>query len=155
MESNSQPSPAAQQLRDVERHRLQVHTSATTPAWAWPTFGVLVGLFLSSYEIQGDWPRIVFPMLYALSTGVWVGLVAKRTGVQPRLRGMPRPLLHELYRCWLVGAVAAAALVAVGLNLSFLLAGVLGGVLTAVGGTRYDHRYRRLARQLSDTAPTS
>ncbi len=63
-------------------------------------------------------------MLYALSTGVWVGLVAKRTGVQPR-RGMSRPLLHELYRCWLVGAVAAAALVAVGLNLSFLLAGVL------------------------------
>jgi hypothetical protein len=132
-----------------------VYTSATNPAWAWPTFGVLVCLFLSSYEIREAWSGIVFPMLYALATGVWAGLVAKRTGVQPRLRGMPRRLQHEIYRCWLVGAMVAAALVVVGLNLSFLLAGVLGGVLTAVGGTRYERRCRRLAGQLSGTTSTS
>jgi len=155
MESNSQPSPAAQQLRDVERHRLQVYASGTTPTWAWPTFGVLLFVLLSSYEIPGTWARIVFPMLYALSVGVWVGLVAKHAGVQPRLRGMPRGLQREIYAFWVVGAVAAALLVALGLTVSFVLAGVLGGLLIAVGGSWYDRRYRRLASRLALAASPS
>jgi len=155
MESQPSSSTAAQQLQDAERHRLQVYASATTPAWAWPSFGVLVFMYFSSFEISITWARIVASVAYAVLTGVWVGMVARCSGVQPRLRGMPRPLQHQVYLCWLVGAVGAGVLVTIGVNTSYVLAGILAGILTAVGGTFYDRRYRRVAAQLSGAAPAS
>jgi len=155
MESQPSSSTAARQLQDAKRHRLQVYASATTPPWAWPAFGVLVGLFFSSFELHSTWASIVATLAYAVLTGIWVGLVASRGGVQPRLRGMPRRLQRQIYLCWLVGAIGAAVLVMIGLSISYVVAGILGGILTVVGGTLYDRRYRMLAAQLSDAASTS
>lgn len=154
METKDRTS-ASEQLRQIERHKVQVYASANKPAWAWPSFGVLVFLFFCSYEIRATWARIVFPLLYALSAGVWAGLVARFAGVQPRLRGMPPPLRRQIYLFWLLGAIAAALLVALGLTVSFLVAGVLGGVLTVAGGIWSDRRYRRVAAAISSPAAAS
>lgn len=143
MESN-----AIREVDDVQRHRLEVYRSQVTPAWAWPAVGAAVFLFLASYELDLLWVRAVVPAAYCIFVGVWVGMVRARSGVQPRLRGMPRPLLGELVRFWVAGALLAGAAVALGLAVSFLLAGAVAGLVTAVGGQHFDRRYRRRANAL-------
>jgi hypothetical protein len=125
---------------EVRRHRLEVYRSQISPAWAWPAFGIAVFLFLSSYELRATWVHIAVPMAYALFVGIWIGMINARSGVQPRLRGMPKPLFGEVVRFWVAGALMIGAAVAVGLVVSFLLAGALAGVGTVAGGRYYDRR---------------
>jgi len=136
---------AAQQLGELERHRLQVYTAQVLPGWAWPALAVAVGLFFAAYAIPGIWPKIAGAAVYCLAVGVWCGVVTRRSGVQPRLRGMPTPLTGLLWRFWVGGAIGV---VVVGLTVSFLLAGALAATVTYVGGTTYERQYWRRAAEL-------
>jgi len=135
-------------LEQVERQRLDVYCAQVTPVWAWPTFGVAVMVFLASFESHRVWVPAVAAVGYATFVGAWVAAVNKRSGVQPRLRGMPKPLFGELVRFWVGGAVVALAVVALGVAVSFLLAGAVAGAITIVGGRLFDRRYRRRADAL-------
>lgn len=141
-------SDAARQLEEVQRQRLEVYCSQSTPGWAWPVFGVGVFLFLSSYELRSAWVTMGAVVVWGVFVGLWLGMLQKRSGVQPRLRGMPRPLFRELVRFWLAGAAVTGVVVALGFAVSFVLAGVLAGVVTTVGGRYFDQRYRRRAEIL-------
>lgn len=62
---------------------------------------------------------------------------------------MPRPLFGEVVRAWVAGMFLIGATIALGLLVSFVLAGALAGIVTAVGGRRYDRRFRARADGLS------
>lgn len=142
------------ELDELERQRLEVYRAQATPGWAWPSFGLVVLVFLSSFELRRAWVAAVASLGYACFVGFWAGAIAKRSGVQPRLRGMPKPLFGELVRFWVAGALVAAAVVALGLAVSFLAAGVVAGVVTIIGGRHFDRRYRRRADALlASSAP--
>ncbi len=113
-----------------------------------------VFVYVSSYQLRRTWLAVVAPLVYAVFVGVWVGAVNKSSGVQPRPRGMPKPLLGELVRFWVAGAILAASVVAVGLATSFVLAGALAAVAILVGGRHFDRRYRRRADALLPPSPT-
>lgn len=136
------------QLEEMECRRLEVYAAPSTPAWGWPTLGVAVGLFLASFQFHSVVVHIAGAVAYALFIGIWVGTLARRSGVQPRLRGMPKPLRKELWRFWVAGAILAGVAVAIGLAGSFVLAGVVAGLVTAVGGRTYDRTFRRQAASL-------
>jgi hypothetical protein len=143
-------------IREVEaihRHRLDVYRSRITPGWAWPAFAIAVFLFVSSYELEAGWVHIVAPTAYAACCGVWVGIIRVHSGVQPRLRGMPKPLFGEVVRAWVGGLLMMGAAVAVGMLVSWVLAGVLAGAATLAGGREYDRRYRRRADALAGDGP--
>ncbi len=140
---------ATRLVDDVQRHQLAVYRSQVTPGWAWPAFGVAVFLFVSSYQLQDAWVHIAAVIAYAIFVGIWVGLIRTRSGVQPRLRGMPRPLFGEVVRAWVAGLVLMGAAVAIGLVVSFVLGGALAGIVTTAGGRYYDRRYRRRADALA------
>ncbi len=145
---------ATRQVDDVQRHRLEVYRSQVTPVWAWPVFGVAIFVFVSSYQLSETWVHVSAAMAYAIFVGIWVGLIRKRSGVQPRLRGMPRPLFDEVVRAWVAGLVLIGGAVAIGLVVSFVLAGALAGIVTAAGGRYYDRRYRRRADALAAGSST-
>lgn len=135
------------QLRDLERQRLAVYAAASAPRWAWPTFGLATGLYLASFSLHSHALSAVAVVLWAAFIGVWVSVASRRSGVQPRWRGMPQPLRRELWRFWAGGALVACVGAAVGLAWSFVAGGVVAGVGTAVGGQAYERRYgRALAR---------
>jgi len=136
------------QVEELQRQRVEVYRSQATPAWAWPTFAVAVFLFMSSFELRTTWVAFVAPAVYAIFVGIWVGMITKRSGVQPRLRGMPRPLFAELVRFWVGGAVVAGVAVVLGVTVSFVLAGAVLALATVVGGSYYERRYRRQADAL-------
>ena len=148
-------SDVTREMEEVQRQRLAVYCSqGSTPPWAWPVFGLAVFLFLSSFELRSTWLSIVAILAYTIFVGIWAGMVTKRTGVQPRLRGMPRPLFSELVRFWVAGALVAGAMVALGLAVSYLLGGAVAGLVTVVGGRHFERRYHRKARALESGGPT-
>jgi len=145
---------ASRQLDDVLRYRLEVSRSQATPAWAWPAFGVGIFVLVSSYEVQETWVSTGVALACAMFFGVWFGLICKRSGVQPRLRGMPRPLFGEMVRAWVVWLLLMGATVALGLVVSFVLAGALAGIVAAAGGRYYEGRTRRRAGALAAALPS-
>ena len=108
----------------------------------------------SSYEVQETWVRAAVALACAMFFGAWFGLIYKRSGVQPRLRGMPRPLFGEMVRAWVAWLLLIGAAVALGLVVSFVLAGALAGVVVAVGGRHYERRTRRRADALAAALPS-
>jgi LytS/YehU family sensor histidine kinase len=145
---------ASRQLDDVQRYRLEVYRSQAMPVWAWPAFGVGVFVFVSSYELQESWVGTVVALACTLFFGLWVGLLIQRSGVQPRLRGMPGPLFGEVLRGWVTGLLLMGAAFALGFVVSFVLAGALTGIVMAVSGRRYERRARRRADALVAALPT-
>ncbi|CAA9276485.1 MAG: hypothetical protein AVDCRST_MAG76-3711 [uncultured Acidimicrobiales bacterium] len=142
-------SDANRQVEELQRQRLAVYCSqAGTPAWAWPAFGLGVFLFISSYELRSTWVSVIATLAYSIFVGVWARMVITRTGVQPRLRGMPKPLLVEMVRFWIAGALVAGAVVALGFAVSFVLGGAVAALVTILGGRHFDRRYRRRSREL-------
>lgn len=145
---------ASRQLDAVRRYWLEVYRSQATPVWAWPAFGVGIFVLVSSYEAQETWVSTGVALACAMFFGVWFGLICKRSGVQPRLRGMPRPLFGEVMRAWVVWLLLMGATVALGLVVSFVLAGALAGIVAAVGGRYYERRTRRRADALAAALPS-
>ena len=144
---------AIREVEEIERRRLDVYRSQVTPGWAWPSFAIAVFLFVSSYELEPRWVHIAAPTAYAAFCGFWIGIIRVHSGVQPRLRGMPKPLFGEVVRAWVGGALLMGAAVAIGMLASWVLAGALAGVATFVGGRAYDRRYRRRADALAQGGP--
>ena len=95
------------------------------------------------------WVSIAVPVAYALFMGVWSGLIVRHTGVQARLRGTPKPLLAEMVRAWVGGALIIGGAVALGLLVSFVLGGALAAVAIVAGGRIYERRYARRAEALA------
>jgi DNA-binding transcriptional LysR family regulator len=147
MESDSPPT-AADLLRDVERRRLAVYATSSAPRWAWPAFGAGTGLYLASFALDSAIVTMVAAALWVAFVAGWVSVVYRRSGVQPRLRGMPPPLRRELWQFWAGGAVVAVASVWVGVAWSFVASGVLTGVAAALGGQAYERRYERAVARL-------
>jgi hypothetical protein len=144
---------ASRRLNDVQRYQLEVYRSQATPAWAWAAFGVGIFVFVSSYELQETWVSIAVPLACTVFFGGFVGLIWTRSGVQPRLRGMPRPLLGEVVRGSLAGVLVIGAAFALGLAVSFVLAGALAGIVMAASGRYYERRARRRADALAAALP--
>jgi len=140
------------EIEDVRRQQLAVYRSPPLAPWAWPVLGVAVFLYLSSFELHSAWVAIAAPLVYALFVGMWAGLIVRRSGVQPRMRGMPKPLLREMWRFWIGCALVMGAAIAVGFAVSFVLAGALAGVATVAGGRHYERRYARRAEDLAAAA---
>jgi len=140
---------ASRDIAAVRRHQLAAHRPAPLPGWAWPSLGIAVFLFLSSYELREAWVSIAVPLAYALFMGVWSGLIVRHTGVQARLRGTPKPLLAEMVRAWVGGALIIGGAVVLGLLVSFVLAGALAGAAIVAGGRVYERRYARRADALA------
>lgn len=136
-------SDPLQEVQELERRRLDVYRSQTPPRWAWPSLGVAVFAFLASYELRIGWVSAAAALGWPLFVGVWLWMINRRSGVQPRLRGMPKPLFGELVRFWVCGAAVAGVAVALGLTVSFVLAGAVAGAFTVVGGKYFDRRYRQ------------
>lgn len=151
MESNA----IRRDIDDVRRHRLGVYRSQVTPAWAWPLLGTVVFLFFSSYALDATWVKLAAPLAYVGFVGIWVGMITRRSGVRPRVGSMPKALLGELVGFWVAGALFAGAVVALGLTVSWLLAGAVAGVGTAVGGRHSDRRYRNRADTLAGSDPAA
>lgn len=147
MESDS-PATAADQLRHVEGHRIAVYAASSAPRWAWPTFGVATGLYLSSFALRSAVVRIVAVVLWGVFIGGWVSLVYRRSGVQPRVRGMPQPLRRELWRFWAGSAAIVVVTLSVGVAWSFVAGGVFAGVTAALGGQAYERRYAQAVARL-------
>jgi hypothetical protein len=139
---------AIRDVREIERQQLEVYRSHPMPAWAWPALGFAVFLFLSSYELSAAWVAVAAPMAYALFVGAWAGTIARQTGVQARLRGTPKPLLREMILFMVGVAALIGASVALGLLVSFVLAGVFAAVGVVLGGRAYERRYREQAETL-------
>ena len=87
-------------------------------------------------------------LAWSVFIGGWVRIIQDRSGVRPRLQGMPKPLLRELVQFWAVGAAVAGAVVALGLAVSFVVAGTLAAVIAVAGGRYGDRRYQRRAEAL-------
>ncbi len=149
MESNA----VRRDIDDAHRHRLGVYRSQVTPAWAWPLLGAAVFLFFSSYALEATWVTFAAPLAYVSFVGIWVGVITRRSGVQPRLGGMPKSLLGELVRFWVAGVVLAGAAVGLGLTVSWLLAGAVAAFGTVLGGRHFDRRYRNRVDALSGSEP--
>jgi len=128
---------ATQEVHEIERRQLEVHRAPPMPAWAWPALGLAVFLFLSSYALRATWVSIAAPTAYALFTGV-----------QARLRGTPKPLLREIILFVAGVSVLIGAAVALGLLVSFVLAGALAAIGVVFGGRAYEQRYRKQAETL-------
>jgi hypothetical protein len=144
---------AMREVEAIRRNRLDVYRSRVTPGWAWPSFAVAVFLFVSSYELEPRWVHIVAPTAYAAFCGVWLGIIRVHSGVRPRLRGMPKTLFGEVVRAWVGGALLVGAAAAIGMLVSWVLAGLLAAVATFLGGREYDRRYRRRADALAGDVP--
>jgi len=140
---------AIDEIEAVRRHQLDVHRSAPLPAWAWPSFGIGVFVFLSSYALGEAWISIAAPIAYSLFVGVWAGSIVRHTGVQGRLRGTPRPLQAEIVRAWAGCALIIGGAVALGLLVSWVLAGALAGIAVVAGGRVYERRYADRADALA------
>ena len=140
---------AVQEIAAVRRHQLDAHRVPPLPGWAWPSFGLAVFLFVASYEVREAWVSIAVPLAYALFCGLWVGAIAKHSGVQARLRGTPKPLFAEIVRAWVGCALIIGGAIAFGLLVSFVLAGALAGIAVIAGGKVYEGRYRRRADALA------
>jgi hypothetical protein len=140
---------AVREIEAVRQHQLAVHRATPLPAWAWPSFGIGVFLFLSSYALGESWIAIGAPIAYSLFVGVWAGLIVRHTGVQGRLRGTPKPLQAEMARAWVGCALIIGGAVALGLLVSWVLAGALAGIAVLVGGRLYERRYSDRADALA------
>jgi hypothetical protein len=140
---------AAREIEAVRQHQLAVHRATPMPAWAWPSFGIGVFLFLSSYALGASWVSIGAPVAYSLFVGVWAGLIVRHTGVQGRLRSTPRPLRAEIVRAWIGCGLIIGGAVAVGLLVSWVLAGALAGLAVVAGGRVYERRYADRADALA------
>ena len=142
-------SDVSREVEEVHRQRLAVYCSqGRPPAWAWPAFGLAVFLFISSFELRVTWVSVAATLAYSVFVGVWARMVIDRTGVQPRLRGMPKPLFGELVRFWAAGALVAGVVAALGAAVSFVLGGALAALVTVAGGRYFDRRYRLRAEAL-------
>jgi hypothetical protein len=139
---------ALRQIEELQRQRLEVYRSQVTPAWAWPSIAIAVFLFLSSYELDATWVHIAAPAAWSVFVGIWVSMITSCSGAQPRLRGMPKPLVLEVVRFCVAGLVIVGAAVVLGALVSYVLTGAVVAVATVVGGRSYDRRYRRRADAL-------
>jgi hypothetical protein len=139
---------AMQDVHEIERQQLEVYRSRPMPAWSWPALAFAVFVFLSSYELRPAWVAIAAPTAYSVFVGACAGTIVRQTGVQVRLRGTPKPLLRVMIVFMAGVAALIGAAVALGLLVSFVLAGVLAAVAVVLGGRSYERRYRERAETL-------
>src|SRR4051794_22898111 len=81
---------------DLERARLLPYVdpaAMATPWWAWPVVGIGMGVLIALNDVGGA-VQGVLSLVCAVVMGLAARAIVNHRGVQPRLRGMPGPLLR-------------------------------------------------------------
>jgi len=114
----------------------------------WPGIGVLAALFFSAFHFDSvalKGAAIVFYVCCVLCAVAWQ---AKKAGVQPSFRAMPRALRRNMYGFWAAITAAIGLVVSVALAANFLVGGLLAGVSITAAGVIYHLRFRSIVQRL-------
>ncbi len=142
MENRTQVEAAAELAELKSLEMVGFVEAAKDPLWVWPVIGLLVGVFLASFELESPVVSIVATIGYVLGIAILIGTVVRRRRVQPRLTNMPASL-NRLFLFYALGAgIVSAIVLGLGFGVSFILAGIVAFPLVAIGGIFFHVRWR-------------
>lgn len=142
---------------ELERDRLLTYidwAEVRAPGWYWPAYGAAIAIWLSGYDFGMLWGTAGALLLITVAA-VGIRVMATRGQVSmPRFRGMPGPLKRAYLpvvaaTLWLVGVLMYGAFAEAP---SFVLLGVVTGLVMALGGAWSSRLYRIEARRLAAEA---
>lgn len=146
-------------LTQAQGDRLSTYVGdgqANSPWWYYVGLAVASGAAVSAGDVDTWWIAVTLALTAVVFIGALIGALTRRTGIVPRLRGMPAPLLRVLVTYWTVaGVIIGAALLwafTTDGDWVFARAGAVVTAVSGVGGVISDRIYRRRARTLAEEA---
>lgn len=114
----------------------------------WPVIGVLAGAFIASFHFDSGVLNAIAIVLYVLGVFAVVGWQAKKAGVQPRFRTMPKQLRNNMFGFWAASTVMIGMVITFALATNFIVAGLVIGLAFTACGVIYHLRSRSIMAEL-------